>query len=206
MNAFFGKIAGIKKRWVCGGLKEIFHAAAWAVVLLTAVCGVTGCGRELEERDFPEVLVIRETPLADVFAGEQEKSSKYLDYGQVKCVVLRQDIAEDEAGRRDVLTCLEGMPVFARNILIFAGTEDVLEQVEMKDKGIGSSLEGFYKNVPGRSREDAVTLGELLNWLHNGDADTVIPLLTLREGELVPEGGIELETSVPAGNFARWKE
>lgn len=198
------KMAGEDRKW--NEKKEALLLYAVIIPVMTVFL-LSGCGRELEARDFPEVLVVSEAPLADALENAQQKSSKYLDYGQVKCVVLSQEIAEDEEMRRDVFGYMEGAPVFARNILFFAGDKSVLRAVEMQSDGLGNKLEGFYKNVPGRSDKDAVTLGNLLDWLHNGDTEVTIPLLQLRDGELVPDGGITLKANaVPAGNPASWKE
>ena len=112
----------------------------------------------------------------------------------------------DPEARRDALTCLEQMPVFARNILVFAGSEEVLEKVEIQEDGLAARLEGLYKNVPKQDRKEAVTLGELFYWLHNGDSEVVIPRLIMQEEEMVLSGGVELKAEVTAGNFARWRE
>ena len=59
---------------------------------------LNSCGRELEEREFPDTLVIRDSavPFEKSLQTEQDKSSKYLDYGQVRCVLLEDDQAEEE--------------------------------------------------------------------------------------------------------------
>ncbi len=195
-----------KEKGKSSGRKKAWDRIPFLLLMICAVVFLAGCGRELEEREFPEILVIRETPLLEALEKEQKKNSKYLDYGQVQCAVFSEDLVMNPEARRDALTCLEQMPVFARNILVFAGSEEVLEKVEIQEEGLGARLEGFYKNVPKQDREEAVTLGELFYWLHNGDSEVVIPRLIMQEGEMVLSGGVELKAEVTAGNFARWRE
>ena len=65
--------------------------------VLVLLC-LNSCGRELEEREFPDTLVIRDSalPFEKSLQTEQDKSSKYLDYGQVRCVLLEDDLADDD--------------------------------------------------------------------------------------------------------------
>ena len=61
--------------------------------VLVLLC-LNSCGRELEEREFPDTLVIRDSalPFEKSLQTEQDKSSKYLDYGQVRCVLREDDL------------------------------------------------------------------------------------------------------------------
>ena len=88
--------------------------------VLVLLC-LNSCGRELEEREFPDTLVIRDSalPFEKSLQTEQDKSSKYLDYGQVRCVLLEDDLAEDDEKLGEVLLALEKRPAF-REISIFS--------------------------------------------------------------------------------------
>ena len=54
--------------------------------VLVLLC-LNSCGRELEEREFPDTLVIRDSalPFEKSLQTEQDKSSKYLDRYAVSC-------------------------------------------------------------------------------------------------------------------------
>lgn len=166
-----------------------------------------GCGRELEDREFPSVFVIREVPLEEAVKKAQAQSSKYLDYGQVKSAVVLEAIAADEEKLKDILVYMEKNPVFARNMLFFVGDEEALAAAEQQADRQGDELEDFYKNTPGGKEEESVTFGEMTDYLHNYESETIsIPRLRLEEGELKVEGSMELQKKViPAGNFPKWK-
>lgn len=169
------------------------------------ICLLTGCGRELEDREFPSLLTVTETPLEDVLEKKQEKSSKYMDYGQVKSVLILESIAKDERQLKDVLVYLEAHPAFARNILVFVGNKETLEQADIQADEAGDLLEDFYKNNPALGKHDGVTLGEMMDYLHNGETIEV-PLIILREGEVTVGGSVELEKEVvEAGSSPVWR-
>ena len=99
--------------------------------VLVLLC-LNSCGRELEEREFPDTLVIRDSalPFEKSLQTEQDKSSKYLDYGQVRCILLEDDLAEDDEKLGEVLLALEQRPAFSRNNYFFTADGKVLEQRE----------------------------------------------------------------------------
>ena len=113
--------------------------------VLVLLC-LNSCGRELEEREFPDTLVIRDSavPFEKSLQTEQDKSSKYLDYGQVRCVLLEDDLAEDDEKLGEVLLALEKRPAFSRNIYFFTADGKALEQQE-KQKEESQDLTGFYQ-------------------------------------------------------------
>ena len=88
--------------------------------VLVLLC-LNSCGRELEEREFPDTLVIRDSalPFEKSLQTEQDKSSKYLDYGQVRCILLEDDLAEDDEKLGEVLLALEKTPGFFKKYLFF---------------------------------------------------------------------------------------
>lgn len=187
------------------GKKKAGKYLVLAVCLFGTACVLSGCGRELEDRTFPSVLVIKETPLCDALESAQQESDKYLDYGQVKAVVVLEDLLSDGKARKDILACLEEDPVFARNILFFAGDEEAVAAAEQQADSLGDRLEDFYKNVPGR-KDGGVTLGELTSFWHNAEEEIGIPRVILQEGELVLQGSLEIGgEAVPAGHFSAWK-
>lgn len=181
------------------------------LILAVLLCvSLTGCGRrELEDRSFPTVLVAE---TGNIRAQEEERqamSSKYIDYGQVKAVILSEEAAKDAGALKDILTYLENDPVFARSILIFVGDGDVREAAE-EDEKMGMYLEDLAKNQPDGGEEE-VPLKELLNYLHNAEASIRIPRLCKEGGEVLPGGSVELKQEVaeavhvpvPRGGFTR---
>lgn len=162
------------------------------MVLAILLCLIlTGCGRrELEDRNFPTVLVAE---TGNIRAKEEEKqalSSRYIDYGQVKAVILSEEAAQDGEALKVILSYLENNPVFARNILIFAGDEEVCGLAE-DDGKMGLYLEDLAKNQP-EGGEEELTLKDLLNYLHNGEPFIRMPRLRAEDGEVLPGGSIEL--------------
>ena len=154
--------------------------------VLVLLC-LNSCGRELEEREFPDTLVIRDSavPFEKSLQTEQDKSSKYLDYGQVRCVLLEDDLAEDDEKLGEVLLALEKRPAFSRNIYFFTADGKALEQQE-KQKEESQDLTGFYQKSTDHKRE-AATLGSLLYRLHNGSGEHKILKLKEEDGKLVPQ-------------------
>lgn len=168
------------------------------MILAALVCLLlTGCGRrELEDRSFPTVLVAETGNIRAKEEERQAKSSKYIDYGQVKAVILSEEAAEDAEALKVILSYLESNPVFARNILMFAGDEEVCSLAE-KDEEMGLYLEDLAKNQPDGGEEE-LPLKDLLNYLHNAEPSIRIPLLRAEEGEAVPGGSIELTQEAAA--------
>lgn len=172
---------------------------------------LTGCGRrELEDRRFPTVLVAE---TGNIRAQEEEKqaqSSKYIDYGHVKAVILAKDAAEDADALKEILSYLEDDPVFARNILIFVGDEEVCALAAEDEKKMGMYLEDLEKNQPGAPKEE-LALKDFLNYLHNTEPSIQVPVLRAEGEEILPGGSMELKQDaapavhvpVPRGGFRR---
>lgn len=161
-----------------------------------------GCGRrELEDREFPTVLVADSADLSARRKALQERSSKYIDYGHVKAVILSEDEIYEPESLRKILDYLEGNPAFARNILMFAGDEEVLALAEKNEDDTGLYLEDLAKNRPGKE-EEGLMLKDLLNYLHNSEASIEIPGLVVEGGALLPgESFVITRDAVTAGNI-----
>lgn len=168
------------------------------VVLL--ICGLaTGCARrELEDRSFPTALTAKNADLEKQEMEKQEMSSKFIDYGHVKAVILSEAVLRDSASLKEVLLYLENRPVFARNILLFAGDEKVLEIAGSEDDKIGMYLEDLCKNQPPTVEFVQTPLKDMLNYLHNGEASIVLPKLKAEAGKLLPDGSVEITQEAAA--------
>lgn len=177
------------KRWIVGLLFLVWALAAG------------GGSRELEDRSFPTALAAENKDLGVAEAERQERSSRYIDYGHVKAVVLSESAARDGESLRGILTWLESDPVFARSLLVFIGDSRALEQVR-EDEKAGLILEDLVKNQP-QKQALSVSLKDVLNYFHNGEPSIRLPKVTCVDGELQVSGSTELEqAAVPAVHLA----
>ena len=163
----------------------------WKIVLLlgTAVL-LGGCsGRELEDREFPSALTISDQDLE-----KQKESSKYLDYSQTKAVILEETLLEEPDRLQETVKYLKDHPEFARNMLIFVGSEEVLELAGEQKDDIGNELQDYYKNRV--LEEPTVTLTDLINFYHNKEESLTIPTLNVSGEKLFPKGTVKLNNQV----------
>lgn len=158
------------------------------MVAVLACLFLTGCGRrELEDRRFPTVLVAETGNIRRQEEEKQAQSSKYIDYGHVKAVILAEDAAEDGDALKEILSYLENDPVFARNMLMFVGDEEVCALAAEDEEKMGMYLENLAKNQPGGGKEE-LALKDFLNYLHNTEPSIQVPRLPGR-GWGDPAGG-----------------
>lgn len=184
-------------------MKKIFKISAMTILCMLLL---NGCGRELEDREFPSLLVIDRVPMEQALKDAQAQSSLYLDYGQVQTIVLSEEIAMEEKQLRDVLLYLEEHPIFARNMLFFVGDADALETANQQVDKAGDELEDFYKNNPLYNKNESVTLGNMLDYLHNGKTEISIPQIGQQEGKLKIEGRIRIEKeAVQTAASPKWR-
>lgn len=153
-------------------------------VCLACLLLLCGCAaRELEDRRFAEAieLDLREGELWGGFGGRlvsgesvkeicrayQESMDQYLDLGHIKAIVLGERLTQDEEKMRAVLLELEQMPVISRSSLVFThryeGDESYLEMLEKEGKTPGEYLLDRYQNNPYRTKDETVSLGDLLD-------------------------------------------
>ena len=166
-----------RKRWT----------AALGMLLAVFCLGLTGCaGRELEDREFPTVVTFPDADPGKLQSERQRHSAKFLDYGQVKAVVLEDQAAENPARLKEILKYLEETPAFARTVLVFRAEETLLQFFEEEtEEEAGVYLENLYKNQPRDSAVRPVTLQDLLNEFYNGVPETSIPRLTVQNGKIL---------------------
>lgn len=168
------------------------------VVFLCLVLG--GCGRrELEDRSFPTALTAETGNIRARQQERQAQSSKYIDYGHVKAVVLSKEAAEDAEALREILNYLESDPVFARSILMFVGDEEVICRAKEEEQDTGLYLEDLSKNQPGSGIPE-LPLKDLLDYLHNTAPSIEIPVLRMEGEEIVPGGSLKLTQEAAAAS------
>lgn len=92
-----------QKKW---GRRLLALAVICAVVLLV----MTGCApAELEDRDFPIEIAVRDTKDAGLAWYEAEQAgNRMVDYSHLKVLILEQEFVEDEAARAGVARVFEG--------------------------------------------------------------------------------------------------
>ncbi len=163
-------------------------------ILMVVIAGmITGCrGRELEDCLFPTVLTVKKETMEQEQKRKQETTEKYRQFGQVKAVIFSNEATVDVDLFRENLLYLEKNPMFARNLLLFVGTPEVLEEVEKKEEETGIYLEDLYKNQPENSKILRVALKEALNQLHNGEETLELPQLKKKEGKLLIDGNVTI--------------
>lgn len=165
-----------------------------------------GCGRELEDRTFPSVLLVRGENWEEAVAGWEQEKDKYTDFGHVKAVVFEEARAEDRPFLKEVLRYMELHPVFARNMLVFFADDTAVEGITYKTKDFGTYLEDRYKNSRegqgnadgdsgGGGEQKEVTLGDVLNFLHNKEENIEIPLIKKEEKEYTIQEQITLSAA-----------
>lgn len=181
-------------------------AAAALLLCMGAFCSVfvSGCGRELEDRTFPSMLLVQGDNLDEVLEGWQQEEDKYTDFGHVKAVVFDEKFAEDRPFLKEVLRYMEQDPVFARNMLIFFADDTALDSITYKASSFGAYLEDRYKNGTGpeektkskkarkKGKEGEITLGDLLNFLHNQEEEISVPKIVKTEKSYSLEESIRL--------------
>lgn len=165
--------------------------------------GLVGCSkRELEDRTFPTVLVVRDADIEKEQAEKQTVSTNYIDYGHVKAVIFSEAVLRDSESLKNVLLYLEERPVFANNILIFAGDGEVLEKASNTEGKTGMYLEAMYKNQPKGAQFPETVLKDMLNYLHNSEDSIQVPYLEVEDGNILPTEQLELtQEAAPAMNM-----
>lgn len=153
----------------------------WLVMIFMGITmGLAGCGgRELEDREYPTVLVMKSEDVQGELEKRQAGAARYQEYGMVKAVVLENQLAEQEDKVRKIMLYLEDCPSFSRNLFLFRAPEEELKKIEQNQAQEGLYLEDYYKNQPVKTKQKAVTLQIYLNAIHNGESLPVIKDLPL---------------------------
>ena len=181
---------------------------SWKMALLFGgILLLGGCsGRELEDREFPSVLVYFEEDFQEsgrlqksgqeessrLQKSGQKESSRYLDYSQTKAVIFEDDLAEEPELMQEAVEYLKERPEFAGNLLIFVGDDEVLTLAEKED--LGNELQDYYKNH--NLELSAVTLTELINFFQNQEESLSIPILRESGKNLFPQGEVRLNNQL----------
>ena len=114
------------------------------------------------EVDNDKITTVHAVSVEDALQSVQNLQDKYVDYSQVKAVLLGKALRDNEALLQEVFSWLEQTPEIARNILIFEADDLKLEEIQKRSQGQpGAYLENLYKNNE-KYRDKAGTLKEVL--------------------------------------------
>lgn len=144
---------------------------------------------ELEERTFPVVLAVRSAGIDASMEEQQSRDRNTADYGHVRHVIISRDIAADMQSMKEILEYFEKRPVFARNILVLAAGDEVLDEMERNEAEAAAAIDRLRKN----DRLETASLGELLNFWHNHETVIEVPVLELDEGGIAASESIIIE-------------
>ena len=114
------------------------------------------------EVDNDKITMVYGACVEEALQRVQNLQDKYVDYSQVKAVLLGKTLRDNETLLQEVFRWLEQTPEIARNILIFEADDLKLEEIQKRSQGQpGAYLENLYKNNE-KYRDKAGTLKEVL--------------------------------------------
>ena len=132
-----------------------------------------------------------------LLAEQQRTDSRVLDYSHTRAVLLTERAVQEPEQLDQVLESLIVRPEFSWNLLIFTGGEEVLQKAEEKKEKLGLELAAYYRNHQEKQGiSSPVTLLDLWNWrLGKEGGELKLPVLVLRDGNLLPEGVLTVQLS-----------
>ncbi len=114
------------------------------------------------EVDNDKITMVYGACVEEALQRVRNLQDKYMDYSQVKAVLLGKTLRDNETLLQEVFRWLEQTPEIARNILIFEADDLKLEEIQKRSQGQpGAYLENLYKNNE-KYRDKAGTLKEVL--------------------------------------------
>lgn len=165
-------------------------AAVLALVLISGTV-FAGCGTaELEERNFPAELAVRDTDNASAkwLAAEYE-SNELQDYSHLKVLLLETDLLEDEEQIGQLLEMLEQKNEVPRNTYVVAvkSVDEVLKTEKSLGQTVGEYLEQQFEVVSEIDKLVYPTIGQLYQEQWNTQETLLLPYVTVEEGKPVVE-------------------
>lgn len=150
------------------------------------VAMVTQIEKSKESEEIAQVPKLTGETMDDVLQIHYRSSEKYLDLGHVRAIILGKDLITNQDKFKEILLYLENNEVFARNVLLFIAeksTDEVMKVNGISVDSLGQYLGEIYRNNPYLDKEESVTLGDLLNYWHNGEEKLVIPIVSIVDGQ-----------------------
>ena len=185
-----------QKKW---GRRLLALAVICAVVLLV----MTGCApAELEDRDFPIEIAVRDTKDAGLAWYEAEQAgNRMVDYSHLKVLILEQEFVEDEAAVQEWLAFLKEKSEVPRNayVVVTEDAEALLAQSETLGEAVGDYLEEQFENVSQIKKQAYPTIGSLYQEMDNRQETLFLPYVTVKDEKPAVEQYYVWKRGMPAG-------
>ena len=185
-----------QKKW---GRRLLALAVICAVVLLV----MTGCApAELEDRDFPIEIAVRDTKDAGLVWYEAEQAgNRMVDYSHLKVLILEQEFVEDEAAVQEWLAFLKEKSEVPRNayVVVTEDAEALLAQSETLGEAVGDYLEEQFENVSQIKKQAYPTIGSLYQEMDNRQETLFLPYVTVKDEKPAVEQYYVWKRGMPAG-------
>ena len=185
-----------QKKW---GRRLLALAVICAVVLLV----MTGCApAELEDRDFPIEIAVRDTKDAGLAWYEAEQAgNRMVDYSHLKVLIMEQEFVEDEAAVQEWLAFLKEKSEVPRNayVVVTEDAEALLAQSETLGEAVGDYLEEQFENVSQIKKQAYPTIGSLYQEMDNRQETLFLPYVTVKDEKPAVEQYYVWKRGMPAG-------
>ena len=185
-----------QKKW---GRRLLALVVICAVVLLV----MTGCApAELEDRDFPIEIAVRDTKDAGLVWYEAEQAgNRMVDYSHLKVLILEQEFVEDEAAVQEWLAFLKEKSEVPRNayVVVTEDAEALLAQSETLGEAVGDYLEEQFENVSQIKKQAYPTIGSLYQEMDNRQETLFLPYVTVKDEKPAVEQYYVWKRGMPAG-------
>lgn len=149
---------------------------------------VTQTDKGIGSEEIDQLPKLTGETMDDILQLHYRSSEKYLDLGHVQAIILGKDLISNQDKFKKILLYLESNEVFARNVLLFIAAESADEVMKVNSVSVdslGEYLGQIYKNNPYLDKKESVTLGDLLNYWHNGEERLAIPIISIIGGKPV---------------------
>ena len=159
-----------------------------AIFTFSDVALVTQLDMSIESEETDQLPKLTGETMDDILQLHYRSSDKYLDLGHVQAIILGKDLISNQDKFKEILLYLENNEVFARNVLLFIAdesTDEVMKVNGITVNSLGEYLGEIYKNNPYLVKKESVTLGDLLNYWHNGEERLTIPIISIADGKPV---------------------
>lgn len=152
------------------------------------VAMVTQSDKRIESEEANQLSKLTGEAIEDILELHYRSSDKYLDLGHVQAIIFGKDLISNQNKFKKVLQYLESNEVFARNVLLFiaeASVDEIMKVNGVTVDSLGDYLGQIYRDNPYLDKDESVTLGDLLNYWHNGEKHLMVPVVSIVNGNPV---------------------
>jgi len=153
-----------------------------SIFTFSDVAMVTQSDMSIEREEIDQLPKLTGKTMDDILELHYRSSEKYLDLGHVQAIILGKALITNQDTFKEILLYLESNEVFARNVLLFIAdksTDEVMKVNGVSVDSLGAYLGEIYKNNPYLDKKESVTLGDLLNYWHNGEERLAVPIISI---------------------------